>query len=136
MKQKNMFRGAKPSTFRNADFLRRNPTEAEEILWHFLRDRQLENVKFRRQHPILEYVADFFVNELEFIIELDGGYHLKEEQRQYDLERETKLKLEQMTILRFPNEDVYYRIDYVLDTIRTKLTELKAMRKPKRRKRK
>ena len=131
-----MFRGAKPSTFRNADFLRRNPTEAEEILWHFLRDRQMDNVKFRRQHPILEYVADFFVNELEFIIELDGGYHLKEEQRQYDLERETKLKLEQMTILRFPNEDVYYRIDYVLDTIRTKLTELKAMRKPKRRKRK
>ena len=131
-----MFRGAKPSTFRNADFLRRNPTEAEEILWHFLRDRQIDNVKFRRQHPILKYVADFFVNELEFIIELDGGYHLKEEQRQYDLYRETKLKLEQMTILRFPNEDVYYRIDYVLDTIRTKLTELKAMRKPKRRKRK
>ena len=47
-----MHLGAKPSLFMNADTLRRNLTEAEEILWNHLRNRQMEGVRFRRQHPM------------------------------------------------------------------------------------
>ena len=60
-----MHLGAKSSLFRNAALLRKNPTEAEELLWEYLRDRQMEGVKFRRQHPLKRHVPDFYAHELD-----------------------------------------------------------------------
>lgn len=57
----------------NAKNLRRNMTDAEKLMWRHLRDRRFENLKFRRQHPIPPYIADFFCEELNMVIELDGG---------------------------------------------------------------
>jgi very-short-patch-repair endonuclease len=55
--------------------LRQNSTEAEQILWKQLRNRKIENMKFRRQHAIMHFVADFYCHEAKLIIEVDGGIH-------------------------------------------------------------
>ncbi len=131
MKRRNMHLGAKPSLFRNAYELRKNPTEAEEILWGYLRDRQMEGVKFRRQHPLKKYAPDFFANELKLAIELDGGYHNDKVQRFYDKDREEIITSYQIVILRFTNEEVIYNIGYVLSMIRDKIKLLKSLKKKK-----
>ncbi len=131
MKRRNMHLGAKPSLFRNAYELRKNPTEAEEILWGYLRDRQMEGVKFRRQHPLKKFAPDFFANELKLAIELDGGYHDDKVQRFYDKDREEIITSYQIVILRFTNEEVIYNIGYVLSMIRDKIKLLKSLKKKK-----
>jgi type I restriction-modification system DNA methylase subunit len=65
----------------NARELRKNQTEAEELLWQVLRNRQLNNLKFRRQHPLkVGFVLDFYCAEAKLGIEIDGGYHTEKEQ--------------------------------------------------------
>lgn len=79
-----MWKGATESSFSEAQFLRKNETETEKILWENLRDNQLQGFKFRRQHPISLYIADFYCHKLKLIIEIDGGYHDSSEQVQKD----------------------------------------------------
>ena len=67
--------GAKASTQEYARELRLRTTEAEQKLWFLLRNRKLKGKKFRRQHAIANYVADFYCNESKLIIELDGNFH-------------------------------------------------------------
>ena len=131
MKRRNMHLGAKPSLFRNAYELRKNPTEAEEILWSYLRDRQMEGIKFRRQHPLKKYAPDFFSNELKFAIELDGGYHNDKVQKFYDKDREEIITSYQIIVLRFKNEEVIYNIESVLSMIRDKIKDLKSLKRKK-----
>lgn len=126
-----MHLGAKPSLFRNADKLRRNPTEAEEILWKHLRNRQMEGVRFRRQHPIKGFVVDFYAHQLKFAIEVDGGYHLDRVQQFYDRDREEILIEAQITIVRFTNEEVQYHLNEVLACIQEKIIELKSLKQNK-----
>ena len=128
MKRRNMHLGAKPSLFRNAYELRKNPTEAEEILWSYLRDRQIEGVKFRRQHPLKKYAPDFFANELKFAIELDGGYHNDKVQKFYDKDREEIISSYQIIVLRFKNEEVIFNIENVLSTIREMIKVIKSLK--------
>ena len=63
---------------------RQNETSVEKILWQSLRNRQILNLKFRRQHQIGDYIVDFYCHELKLIIELDGGYHFTDEQQKKD----------------------------------------------------
>ena len=70
--------------------LRRNQTDAEKALWRLLRGHSLAGFKFRRQHPVGGYIADFACLERKLIIELDGGQHA--EQTAYDQMREAKLQ--------------------------------------------
>lgn len=128
MERRNMHLGAKPSVFKNADRLRRNPTEAEEILWKYLRNRQMEGIRFRRQHPMKGYVPDFYAHQLKFAIELDGGYHTDSVQQFYDRDREENLTAAQITILRFSKEEVIHNITTVLATIREKIITLKSLK--------
>ena len=58
-----------------ARLLRQDSTEVEKVLWELLRDRKINGLKFRRQHPLKNYIIDFFCYELNGISELDGGYH-------------------------------------------------------------
>jgi adenine-specific DNA-methyltransferase len=60
--------------------LRRNQTDAEQKLWLCLRDRRINEWKFRRQHPIGGYVVDFCCVERKMIVELDGGQHVEQEE--------------------------------------------------------
>ncbi len=95
--------------------LPRAQTSAEGKLWSILRNRQLEGLKFRRQHPIGSYVADFCCEEMALIVELDGGHHAKRELQ----DRVRTMTLEDMkyTVFRFWNVDVVEALDGVIDQI-------------------
>jgi very-short-patch-repair endonuclease len=88
----------------NAKALRRNLTEAEQRLWYHLRAHRFMGYKFKRQKPIGRYIVDFACLEHRLIIELDGGQH--SEQAVYDQQRDTWLRSQGYTILRFWNNDV------------------------------
>ena len=95
--------------------LRRSLTEAERLLWCYLRNRQL-GVKFRRQEPIGRYIVDFVSYEVGLVIELDGGQHV--ESRELDLERDRELGRLGFRVLRFWNNEVMTNIEGVLEVIR------------------
>ncbi|MDO8612107.1 MAG: endonuclease domain-containing protein [Dehalococcoidia bacterium] len=101
--------------------LRREQTEAERLLWSRLRNRQLENVKFRRQQPLGPYVVDFVSLEQTLVVEVDGGQHAGGEMRRRDGERTTWLEERGYHILRFWNNEVLANLDGVLETIREAL---------------
>ncbi|MFQ5863179.1 MAG: endonuclease domain-containing protein [Candidatus Brocadiales bacterium] len=98
--------------------LRKKPTDAENLLWRYLRSKQLDGLKFRRQHPIGDYIVDFACLEKQTVIELDGGRHTINKDR--DKERNRWLEKEGYKVLRFWNNDVLTNIDGVLEVIRTK----------------
>ncbi len=62
---------------------RKHPTTTEEMLWQCLRNRRLQGLKFRRQHPIGRYIADFYCHEHKLVAEADGGIHMKKDQKPY-----------------------------------------------------
>jgi len=126
-----MHMGARPSTFRNAAFLRNNPTSAEEILWERLRNNQIEGVHFRRQHPFDRYAPDFYANSIKLVIELDGNIHKEKSVKFTDEERELNLRLHSLYILRYTNEDVYNFEDAVVEDIRMTVKELKKIKNEK-----
>ena len=113
----NIHHGAKPSTFDNAQNLRRKSTEAETRLWSLLRNRQLKGKKFRRQHPIAHYVADFYCHESKLAIELDGNFHTSSEAKEYDNTRTALLNELGISVLRFWNEEVMHDVSKVLQKI-------------------
>jgi primosomal protein N' (replication factor Y) len=90
-------------------------TEAEKKLWYRLRLRQLENCKFRRQHPIGPYIADFACIEKTLIIEVDGGQHNANQEQ--DSRRGAYLRKRGFRILRFWNHAVLQEMDSVLEII-------------------
>ena len=103
--------------------MRRNPTEAESALWNFLSGDKM-GVHFRRQHPVFGYIPDFVCLKERLIIEIDGGYHLAEEQQETDLERTEYLNQMGYVVLRFTNESVLNDIDTVLEEISDTLEEI------------
>ena len=120
-----MWKGAPSDSFSKAQFLRRNETIAEKLLWEKLRNNQLGGLKFRRQHPVNIYIADFYCHKFKLIIELDGDYHDQEEQKQKDEVRTEVLRLNDLKIIRFKNEEVEQNINQVLITIKNKIEQLK-----------
>jgi very-short-patch-repair endonuclease len=101
--------------------LRRNPTDTERKLWHRIRDKQIENFRFRRQRPIGKYIVDFICLEANLVIELDGGQHV--EQLQYDAERTKYLSAQGLHVLRYWNNDVMQNIEGVLEDVRAALMQ-------------
>ena len=95
---------------------RKNPTEAESVLWNTLKAKGV-GLKFRRQHIIEDFIVDFFCNEKKLTIELDGGYHRVLEQMKKDEERTARLQELGYTELRFTNEQVLCNIDNVIKEI-------------------
>ncbi len=104
-----------PALLERARELRRHGTTAEAILWECLRDRQLAGAKFRRQHVIGPYIADFYCHEARLVIEVDGGIHL--EQQAEDHERQANLEAQGYRVMRFTNERVLTDTDTVLAEI-------------------
>jgi chorismate synthase len=96
---------------------RQNPTEAEELLWAQLRNRKIKDSKFRRQHAIEGYIADFVCIEKKLVVEVDGDYHNEEEQKQIDKFRTLTLQKNGYRLIRFKNEDVLQKMDWVLEQI-------------------
>jgi methionine synthase I (cobalamin-dependent)/very-short-patch-repair endonuclease len=100
------------------------PTEAENVLWQALRGKKLGGYKFRRQHIIGSFIADFLCLSKKLIIEVDGLIHQLPENKQSDFERTNWLNEKGFKVIRFTNEEVLGSIDIVLDKIRTKLETL------------
>jgi very-short-patch-repair endonuclease len=112
-----MFFGAEPILFEFAKKLRNNPTEAEDFLWKQLSEKEAMNWRFRRQHPVLYFIADFYCHKAKLIIEVDGGYHKIPEQYEYDSNRDYELEELGLKVLRFTNEQVLFDIENTLKTI-------------------
>ena len=98
--------------------LRSNGTAAEATLWKSLQRKQLGR-KFRRQHSILYFIVDFYCPQEQLIIELDGAYHFKPEQRAYDLKRTKILEELGFKLIRFENKLVFEHLDFVLNEIKS-----------------
>ncbi len=96
--------------------LRKRSTDAEKLLWKYLRLEQLEGLKFRRQQPIDNYIVDFVCFEKRIIIEVDGGQHSVEKEK--DRERDNYLKKQGFEVLRFWNNEALTNIEGVLEMIR------------------
>ena len=96
---------------------RKHPTQAESILWEYLRGKQL-GCAFRRQHIIGQYIADFICLEKNLIIEVDGGYHQLPEQQTSDEERTNWLNSQGLIVLRFTNEEIISNTEQVLNKIK------------------
>jgi very-short-patch-repair endonuclease len=104
---------------RNAQILRKKSTDAEKILWRYLRDRQHCTEKVRRQHPIGPYIVDFVFLEKKLIVELDGGQH--QIRQAADKKRDIWLNREGYKVLRFWNNDVMNNLEGILETLRKHL---------------
>lgn len=98
--------------------LRKNSTEAEEILWFELRNNKL-GVKFKRQHSIGGYIADFYCQKYKLIIELDGEVHDTKEAKEYDVVRDKFFKELGYKVLRFQNYEVENGTEKALDKIKS-----------------
>src|SRR5258708_21661086 len=94
--------------------LRQNPTEAERRLWRALRERQVQGLRFRRQHPIPPYVVDFACLEAQLVIEVDGGQHSASPT---DERRSAYLSKLGWRVLRFWNNEVLENMAGVLEKI-------------------
>ena len=96
---------------------RNNQTAAEKCLWQQLRNGEL-GVKFKRQHIIYDFIADFVCLEKMLIIEVDGAYHFTDSQTEYDIYRTEELERFGFRVLRFTNEEVIYETQEVIRKIK------------------
>ena len=113
-----------PKAQQNARALRREMTDSERKLWSGLRSEQL-GVKFRRQHPLGNYIADFVCLDPKLIIELDGSQH--QAQEGYDARRDAFLRAQGFDVLRFGSNDPFVNFEGVLQAIVNRLGELTAV---------
>jgi len=104
----------------NAKRMRNEPTEAEILLWQYLRGNKL-GYKFRRQHPIDDYIADFVCLSKMLIVEIDGGYHTEDNQIEHDDIRDKWLEHLGYKTIRFTNDEIFTELDVVLNKIKTEL---------------
>ncbi|GGG13292.1 hypothetical protein GCM10011344_12450 [Dokdonia pacifica] len=100
-----------------ARHLRQEQTPAEEHLWQLLRNRQFEDLKFRRQHPIKKYIVDFCCLEIMLVIELDGAYHNDNYQKEKDDLRDAHLRGLGYRVLRYPNKIALENTQIIYDDI-------------------
>lgn len=119
----NMYYGANHLIFQRAAELRNRMTPAEEILWKHLHINEWK-LKFRRQHPIWQYIADFYCHKLKLVIELDGSIHDVEAVRENDIIREKNLHDFGITVLRFSNAEIFKNISFVIEKISETIQKL------------
>lgn len=108
-------RGTNRQTEQAARSLRKNLTPAEAQLWSALRGRQLAGLKFRRQHPVGQFIVDFYCPSCKLVIEVDGDIHTQ--QQVYDEARTQHLQSFGYRVLRFSNEEVLSDLQTVLTHI-------------------
>ena len=106
-----------PKLLARARKLRTEQTNAEQLLWHLLRNRQFCGIKFRRQHPVEPYVLDFYDHEEQSGIELDGGQHNEPERKRRDKERTTFFESKGIRVIRFWNHEVLQETEAVLERL-------------------
>ena len=111
-----------PELLAFARTLRKQETKAEQLLWHLLRNRRIEEFKFRRQYPIGKYVLDFYCHEARLGVELDGGQHNEPDKQRKDMVRSAFIESEGVTVVRFWNNEVLLETEGVLGALLFALT--------------
>ncbi len=102
--------------FELAKKLRNNVTAVEMILWGRLKEH-FPKLKFRRQHPLCNYIADFYCHQLKLVIEIDGPVHDKEDMKKLDAETQQILESKGIKVIRFTNYDVMNDRENVIEKI-------------------
>ena len=120
--ERGMFYGAKPEIFANAKALRKNMTMAEKLLWSYLKENKL-GVRFKPQHPIDVFIADFYCHELKLVVEVDGEIHRF--QKEHDENRTIEMQRYKIEIIRFTNDEIFNSIDKVTEQLKSKIAEFK-----------
>ncbi len=110
-----MYYGAKPETFEAARILRKQMTVHEKQLWERLSKNQVCGTRFRRQHPIDFFIADFYCHEARLVIEIDGELH--NFQREYDDGRSAEMEKYFIKVIRFTNVEIENNIESVIQRI-------------------
>ena len=116
MKNNYRIRGTTPETEQAARKLRNNLTPAEALLWSALRNKQLEGFRFRCQHPVGNFILDFYCPSCKLVVEVDGEIH--ERQTEYDNARSAQLAEYGYRVLRFSNKQVMNDLPQVVAEIR------------------
>ena len=122
--RKKMFYGASNLIFEKAKYLRNHVTPTEMILWRKLK-KCFPDYRFRRQHPLSNYIADFYCHKLKLIIEIDGSIHELEEVKRNDIEREAAIKDLGLHVIRFTNEEIKFQIEKCIESINTYIVSIK-----------
>jgi very-short-patch-repair endonuclease len=113
--------GAGPELLRIAGDLRKAMTPAEKVLWERLRNRQVNGFRFRRQHPLKDFIVDFFCYDAMLVIEVDGSVHEEIKQSERDEQRTIILKRLELREIRFTNDEVIHHTDQVIRKIEAEL---------------
>ena len=116
--ERNMFFNAKPDIFQKTEMLRKNMTKAEMKLWEKLRNKQL-GVRFKAQHPMMCFIADFYCHKSRLVVEIDGDSH--GQQKEYDIGRTTEMERFGIRVIRFSNEEVINSTEKVVEGIKDNL---------------
>ena len=117
-KKQGMFNGASPVIFELAKGLRKKMTYSETLLWNYLKAGVL-GCKFRSQHPISNYIVDFYCHKVKVVIEVDGNIHDSVDVQRSDVERDQDLNSVGYKVIRFRNEEVLNDINTVMTRINT-----------------
>ena len=123
-----MFEGASHIIFANAKHLRKKMTDAEQILWYYLK-AGINGFKFRRQHPIGIYIADFYCHKVKLIIEVDGSIHNEPEIIKSDKTRQKDLEDWGYNVIRFSNQEVIVNVKDVIGSIEKLITGVNSIQK-------
>lgn len=108
---------ASPKTKKRAKALRRNETLSEKKLWEIVRNGNINGLKFRRQHALANYIADFYCHELRLVIEIDGDIHDRNDVKMNDERRTARIMEFGVKVMRYKNEDVFFHSDYIVHDI-------------------
>jgi cyclase len=112
-----MFYGASPEIFRRAENLRKRMTESEKLLWEKLKKYRRTGFKFRRQHPMGPFIADFYCHRAKLVVELDGRHHQIAEVKMNDEIRKSIINSWGINVIRFNNVDVLTNLESVVQKI-------------------
>ena len=112
-----IYYGASAEILDRAANLRRNMTHSEKLMWDKLRNRKVKGAKFRRQHPIYIFIADFYCHEYKLVVEIDGSIHDLEYQHERDQGRDYMMNELEIQVLRFKNSEVEKNIKDVIKRI-------------------
>jgi len=121
---RNMFYGANPSIFEKAKMLRSNMTVHEKLLWEELKSNKVMGLRFKAQHPIDIFIADFYCHKIRLVVEVDGESHNSEDQIEYDQNRTMTMKELGITVMRFKNDQIENGISRVIETIKKQCNDL------------
>ena len=104
--------------------LRQSQTHSEELLWKFLRNRQMLGYKFKRQYSVDQYVIDFYCSEVKLAVELDGASHNSPKRKEYDNKRQKKLEAFGIKFVRISDDELFGNPNKAFEKIEKTIKDL------------